>query len=115
LVDNNTFRGAKGIGLNVFRGTGGGSSQGTISNNTIGVAGTASSGSLEASALQLRLTGNGTLTAKVAYNSIYQYGADAGMSVSAASASGAINVTALGNGIGSPVVSGSLIDGMYVS
>ena len=48
-IFGNTFRDSRGHAINVFKGTGTANFSGTISNNTVGVAGVANSGTLDSS------------------------------------------------------------------
>jgi len=100
-ISNNTFRDAKGIALNVFKGDGAGAFSGTISGNTIGVPATADSGSSQASGIQVVGTGSGSHTVAITNNSIYQYN-EAGILVRANQGSSAMNATITGNTTANP-------------
>lgn len=72
-ISGNTFRDAKGHGLLVSKAGGAGTMTGTVSNNQIGLAGTANSGSQGGSGLTVLLVGGGTHNATVTNNQIRQY------------------------------------------
>lgn len=72
-VTGNTFRDAVGPGLLFVKDLGASTQQGTFSNNTIGVAGVANSGSAEGSALKLQLVGGGSAGWTVANNQVRGY------------------------------------------
>ncbi len=100
-ISNNSFRDAKGTALNVSKLSGGGSFEGTIDNNTIGVSGVADSGSSEATGIQLISLGTGSHTVAVTGNSIRQYN-EAGILLRAAEGSSSLNATITGNTIAEP-------------
>jgi hypothetical protein len=72
-VTNNTFRDATGTAVQVAGGGAGSSVRGTLSGNTIGVAGAANSGSTGGGGITLRSDGGGTFIAAVTGNNVYQY------------------------------------------
>jgi hypothetical protein len=103
--DTNTFRDAVGAGLLIVKLTGSSTQSGTFSNNTIGVSGTANSGSAEGSALKLQTAGGGTDSWTVSNNQIYGYnnfGVEVLAGGGATAQSGAINTTITGNTIAEP-------------
>lgn len=100
-ISNNTFRDAQGIALNVFKGTGGGSFAGTISNNSIGVSGVANSGSAQASGIQVTSTGTGTHTTRIENNTILRYNEN-GIYVRGNDGTSVINTTILNNTVAQP-------------
>lgn len=100
-ISNNTFRDAHGIAVNVFKGTGGGSLSGVLSNNTVGVSGLANSGSSQASGIQVTSSGTGTHTARIENNRVYRYNEN-GIYVRANDGNSTINATLLGNTVAQP-------------
>lgn len=72
-VTGNTFRDAVGHGVLVVKNAGTSTQQGTFSNNTVGVAGVANSGSAEGSALKLQLVGGGSAGWTVTDNQVRGY------------------------------------------
>jgi uncharacterized repeat protein (TIGR01451 family) len=72
-LTNNDFRDSVGAAVLIVKSTGTATLAGTISNNTIGVAGVSNSGSLEGSALKIQSTGGGTVTTLITNNFIRQY------------------------------------------
>jgi hypothetical protein len=73
-ISNNTMRDSRGTALAVNKLGGGGSFSGSITNNSIGVAGVANSGSSEGSGIFMLTDGTGTYTATVTGNTVRQYG-----------------------------------------
>ncbi len=104
-ITGNTFRDAKGHGLLVSKVGGAGSMTGTVSNNQIGLAGAANSGSQQGSGLTVLLVGGGTHTAAITNNQIRQYnnhgillqGGD-----NTQGGHGTLNATVTGNTIANP-------------
>jgi hypothetical protein len=85
--------------------TGPSTQTGTFSGNTIGVSGTANSGSAEGSALKLQTAGQGTLSWSVTNNQIHGYnnnGIEVLAGGGATAQSGAVNTTITGNTIDEP-------------
>jgi hypothetical protein len=72
-IQNNTFRDSVGHAVLVVKPTGTGILNLDFSNNTVGVAGIANSGSLEGSDIKVQTVGGGTLKANIANNQFYQY------------------------------------------
>ncbi|HWJ81682.1 MAG TPA: Ig-like domain-containing protein [Nocardioides sp.] len=72
-VNGNTFRDAVGPGVLIVKGAGTSTQQGKFYNNTIGVSGTANSGSAEGSTLKIQDVGGGTDAWSVDGNTIYGY------------------------------------------
>jgi hypothetical protein len=70
---NNTMQGADGQALFVRKSRGSGSMTATIDSNQIGVAGTANSGSVAGSGIELDNWGGGNMTSTVTNNQIRQY------------------------------------------
>ncbi len=100
-VRSSTFRDAKGIALNVFKGNGAGTFTGTLDGNTIGVNGVALSGSSEASAIRVISSGTGAHTATITNNTLQQYN-EAGLYFLAVDGNAGLKVTATGNTIRQP-------------
>ncbi|GMA15240.1 hypothetical protein E5F05_01265 (plasmid) [Deinococcus metallilatus] len=123
-ITNNTFRDALGTALLVSKLIDAGTFSGTISGNTIGVAGVANSGSQQGSGIQLISAVQGSNSATIQNNRIYQYN-NYGVSLQAGgiaqSASGttthnaALNATITGNTISNPGNGGALIYGIYLN
>ncbi|HET6230563.1 MAG TPA: Ig-like domain-containing protein [Longimicrobiaceae bacterium] len=104
-VVGNSFRDASGAGLSVLKGAGTGSFAGTISGNTVGVAGLANSGSAQGSGLSLASVGGGVHTVLVANNQIRQYnnqGVLVQIGDAASGGNGTLNATLAGNTIAEP-------------
>lgn len=72
-ITGNTFRDAVGTGVLIVKGAGSSRQQGTFSNNDIGDAGTANSGSLQGSGLRLQSIGGGSMDWAVNNNIIRGY------------------------------------------
>ncbi len=100
-IINNTFRDAKGIALNVSKGTGSGTTSGTIADNTIGVTGMSLSGSSEASGIRVAGNGTGTHTTLIDNNDILRY-FESGLQISANDGSSTLNATVINNTIAEP-------------
>jgi uncharacterized repeat protein (TIGR01451 family) len=100
-VEHNTFRDAKGIALNVAKGSGGGSFEGEITGNDVGVSGVALSGSSQASGIRVRSAGAGTHTTLIDDNSVFQTN-ETGITLIANDGDGTLNATVTNNSIGEP-------------
>lgn len=104
-VNGNTIRDAAGTAVLVVKDAGGSVQRGTFATNTIGVAGTADSGSAAGSGLQLQTVGGGTSTWAVTGNQIRGYN-NYGILVlaggGASPQSGTFNTTLTGNTIAEP-------------
>ncbi|KAA1417771.1 tandem-95 repeat protein [Nocardioides humilatus] len=103
-INNNTFRDAVGYGVLISKSTPGASTMsGTFQNNTIGVSGTANSGSREGSALKIQNIGGGSVSWTInSSNQIYgynNYGIEVQAGGGASAQSGQINATISGNTI----------------
>lgn len=92
----NSFRDAKGHGLNIVKSTGSGSMSGTVFNNTIGDSGVTDSGSAEASGINIDAAGSGTHTSLIKNNNILQYNL-AGITAFNNNGSSTLNLTVIGN------------------
>jgi hypothetical protein len=104
-INNNSFRDAHGAALAVFKGSGGGSYNGTISNNVIGANAVANSGSLQGDAISLFVNGNGSYTTHVTGNTVRQFnnvGIDLVIGNHDAAGSAAVAATVTGNTITQP-------------
>ena len=97
---NNTFRDAVGVALNVFKGPGGGTVSGTISGNTIGVAGSIFQDLRKPAALTSTWMAAARVTVAITNNTIQEYNAD-GIHLNIGSAlggnDGTFNATVTGN------------------
>ncbi len=104
-ITSNTFRDAVGHAILVVKTTGSSAQSGTFSGNTIGVSGTANSGSAEGDALKLQTVGQGTMSWTVTGNQIYgynNYGIEVEAGGGATAQSGTLNATITGNTIAEP-------------
>jgi hypothetical protein len=104
-ITSNTFRDAVGAGILVVKTPGSSTQTGTFAGNTVGVSGTANSGSAEGDALKLQTAGGGTMTWAVTNNQIFGYnnfGIEVEAGGGATPQSGAINTTITGNTIAQP-------------
>jgi hypothetical protein len=72
-ITNNTFRDALGTALVVTKTSGTGTATGTISGNTVGVAGVNNSGSAQGSAFDIGQVGGGTHTVTIINNTLRQW------------------------------------------
>jgi hypothetical protein len=104
-VSGNAIRGALGSALVVHEGIGEGTFSGTISGNTIGLAGVTNSGSAQGSGISLIGLGAGTHTVAVTNNQVRQYN-NYGVLLQIGDASfgghGTLNATVTGNTIAEP-------------
>jgi large repetitive protein len=103
-IANNTFRDAVGHAVLIVKDIGSGSLSGNFSNNTIGVAAVANSGSLEGDGLKIQQAGQGTITLSVTGNQVRQYN-NQGIHLQAGAGiahGGNFNVTVSGNTIANP-------------
>jgi len=107
-IDHNTMQGAKVSAISIGAGTGAGTNHnysGTINGNVIGVAGTADSGSVGGSGINLVFNDAGTETVSITNNQVRQYGNGAGINITAGtfgSANSYGNYTVTGNTISNP-------------
>ncbi|HRQ64617.1 MAG TPA: Ig-like domain-containing protein [Xanthomonadaceae bacterium] len=102
-IDNNSFRDSIGHAVLIVKGIGTGSLSGSITNNTIGVAATANSGSLEGDGLKVHDSG-GNMTVLIGNNQVRQYNnqgihAQAGAGLAQG---GNFHVTVTGNTVANP-------------
>lgn len=115
VVDGNTFRGARGDDLLVAHQTGTGTFTGKIINNTFGLAATDKSASSEASAIEVRVLGNGTSNVTVDNNTIRQY-SNFGIYLWTGGASvngtGSVNATVSDNNVANPSTYGFIKNGI---
>jgi len=105
LINNNTFRDALGAALAVVKGSGNGTFNGTISNNRVGVAGLANSGSAQGDAISVFTRGSGSHTVHVTGNNLRQYnnvGIDYIIGSHDPSGSASLNATTTGNVVTEP-------------
>lgn len=104
-ISDNTIRDAVGTAFLIVKSTGNTTLSGTFSGNTIGLAGTANSGSREGSGLKIQNVGLGTVSMSVTNSSFYQYnnfGIEILTGGGAAAMSGNMNITITGNTISNP-------------
>ena len=115
----NTFRDAVGHGLMVSNAGGVGTMKGTVSNNEIGVAGVANSGSQAGSGLAVLLFGGGTHTAAITDNKVRQYNNQGILLHSGESdrgGQGALNAAVTGNTVSNPGNLGTLaMNGIHLN
>ena len=100
-IDNNSFSGAKGIALNVFKGTGAGSFEGEITGNDIGISGNSLSGSSQASGIKVSSNGTGTHATLVDNNTVLQTN-ETGIFLTGNDGSSTLNATVTNNSVGEP-------------
>lgn len=104
-VTGSSFRGASGHAVLAVKEAGTATQLGTFSNNTIGVAGNTTQGSAEASGLKLQTLGGGIDRWSVSGNAIRgfnEYGVSAQAGGGGSPASGAFDVSLIGNTLGDP-------------
>jgi hypothetical protein len=108
-VSNNTFQGAKTSALVITKPNSTGSYVGTVSGNTIGIAGTANSGSTGGNGIRIIWAIQGTHTVAITNNQIRQYNSEGGILLQAGgvAATGVphnatLNATITGNTIAEP-------------
>jgi Bacterial Ig domain len=102
-VINNSLNGVLGSAINVSKGSGTGSYNGYIENNSIGTSGLAQSGSQQGSGIAFIHLGGGTNTTKIANNAIFQIAGNNGIQVQAgdntSGGNGTVNATIVSNTI----------------
>jgi len=119
-LSNNSFRDAHGNAVLIVKDPGTGSISGSFSANTVGVAATANSGSLEGSGLSLEQQGKGSMTMTVANNQVRQYN-NWGVVLIAGGGiadSGNLNVSLAGNTIANPGTNaaiGTQFQGLHIN
>jgi hypothetical protein len=104
-IENNSFQGALGSALRVYKGSGVGVYSGTIRNNVIGHPGSVALGSSQGAALSLAQIGGGSHTALVEHNKFYGYslaGVELDVGDSAMGGSGRLDATVRSNTIANP-------------
>jgi len=117
-MTGNTFRDSDGHAILIAKSTGAGTFSGTFSNNTIGVAGTANSGSIAGSGIKVQNAGQGTVTVLISNNQIYQYnnfGIELLTGGGATAQSGNLNATITGNTISNPGTGGLPMNGIHLN
>ena len=117
-IANNTFRDSNGHAVLIVKSTDPGSFSGTFTNNTIGVAGVADSGSVAGSGIKVQNAGLGTISATITNNQIRQYnnfGIELETGGGATAMSGALNTTITGNTISNPGTGGLPMNGIQVN
>ena len=108
----NTFRDALGIALNVHKGAGTGSFNGTILGNQIGVSGLLDSGSAQASGIKVGTHGLGNHSTVIDDNVILQYN-EAGLHLTSVDGGNTLDALIVNNTIGEPgdmAMAGILVD-----
>lgn len=103
-MNNNSFRDAVGHAVLIGKGLGTGSLRGNVTNNTVGVAAVANSGSLEGDGIKIHHWGGGQVTMLVSGNQVRQYN-NQGIHLQAGAGAvqgGDFNVTVTGNTIANP-------------
>ncbi len=117
-IANNTFRDANGHAVLIVKSTDPGSFTGTFTNNTIGVAGLANSGSVAGSGIKLQTAGLGTFSAYVTNNQIRQYnnfGIELLTGGGASAMSGSFNAKVTGNTVSNPGTGGLPMNGIHLN
>ncbi|HMM34440.1 MAG TPA: hypothetical protein PKA62_06855, partial [Thermoanaerobaculia bacterium] len=117
-IANNTFRDANGHAVLIVKSTDPGSFTGTFTNNTIGVAGPATSGSVAGSGIKLQTAGLGTFSATVTNNQIRQYnnfGIEMVTGGGAIAMSGNFNAKVTGNTVSNPGTGGLPMNGIHLN
>lgn len=117
-VASNSIRGARGRALNISKAANAGVFSGTLNGNTIGTAGTANSGSLEADGIYVDGGGNGSMTVAVTNNQVFQYN-ESGIHIlsnnqAGAAGNGTLHATVTGNTTSNPGSSGFPFAGLFV-
>jgi hypothetical protein len=97
-LDHDTLTGQQGNALNVAN-LGGGTFTGHVTNDTVGTAGTANSGSTAGSGISLEQEGSGTLTADVSTNTVNQVEKGYGITAADGNGSGHLNLSLLNNNV----------------
>jgi large repetitive protein len=103
-ISNNNVQGAVDSALKIDLGTNataGGTLSGTISNNTIGTAATADSGSAQTNGISATLQGAGTETVAITGNTVRQYNLN-GINVLTRLGAPTLNATITGNSVANP-------------
>lgn len=117
-VTGNSFRDAVGAALAVSEGAGNGTLAGTISGNTIGVAGLANSGSAQGSGISLTSVGGGSHTVAVTGNQVRQYN-NHGILLQIGDASvggnGTLNAAVTGNVVTQPGTAPTAKNGIHLN
>ncbi|HEV3469575.1 MAG TPA: cadherin domain-containing protein [Pyrinomonadaceae bacterium] len=104
-ISGNNIQGARGAAVGVTKGAGTGNFSGTLNGNIIGTAGTANSGSLEGTGINIVMAEQGQLNANITNNQIRQYN-NAGIFLqtggTAVIGSGGLRAVVTGNTIKNP-------------
>jgi hypothetical protein len=113
-IENNTFQNSKTNAVTIIKshdiGGASGSFSGTINNNSVGVAGTANSGSSEGDGFEITNEGTGNMTLAVTNNHIHQINSSGFQFVAGAgiASSGQFNINFSGNSVDNPGTNGSI-------
>jgi hypothetical protein len=100
-VTNNVITGAFSSAITINL-SGAGTLSGTVSGNTIGVAGTLDSGSFSGDGINVASNNAGTLTVAITNNTIRQYSNLAGIGIAQRDGNGTLNATVTGNTVSNP-------------
>lgn len=111
-ISCNSFRGARGTGLLVAKGSGSGTAQGTIFNNRFGVDGVPGSSSIEASGINVDTRGAGTHTVLIKNNVVNEWGGNGAIQIFNNQGSATMNATVVGNTSNNPHPTNALA-GLY--
>ena len=117
-IANNNINGAILTAIQLFQSnltTAGTRLSGQVSDNTIGTAGVAGSGSAQGNGLGVTVTGLGTATIAVTGNTIRQWSNLNGMQFTIGDTSAVLNATVTGNTLKEPNVASFPGDGMYLN
>ena len=117
-IANNTFRDANGHAVLIVKSTDPGTFTGTFTNNTIGVAGLANSGSVAGDGIKLQTAGLGTFSATVTNNQIRQYnnfGIEMVTGGGAIAMSGSFNAKVTGNTVSNPGTGSLAMNGIHLN
>ncbi|MFN7985947.1 MAG: Ig-like domain-containing protein [Thermoanaerobaculia bacterium] len=117
-IANNTFRDANGHAVLIVKSTDPGMFTGTFTNNTIGVAAIANSGSVAGDGIKLQSAGLGTFSATVTNNQIRQYnnfGIEMMTGGGASAMSGVFKAAVTGNTVSNPGTGGLPMNGIHLN
>ena len=101
-VSGNTFRGANGSAITLFKASAGTLLSGSLANNTIGVTGVASSGSATGNGIFLSAAGSGSIVLALTNNQIRQYAGNAGIYMDNTDGNYKLDLTITGNTTAEP-------------
>ena len=101
-VSSNSFSGADGSAIALFKASSGTNLSGVIRSNTIGVSGVADSGSKSGNGIFLSSSGSGTISLTIDNNNIRQYSGNAGIYLDNTDGNYAVNLNITGNTTAEP-------------